>query len=225
MAQMQEKWRTVEVRYQSQLVANQQFIIYNSQFIIKMDYNLKADKAEFIQLLQSTGREGVDDLIEYLDDGRNHFFTAPASVNHHLNSDGGLLRHSLNVCHAALKLRELVIAERPDLEPELSKASVIIASLLHDICKADIYVPTRKKKKDANGLFVEVDTYNVDYRNFPMGHGEKSAIMALWGGHDIPKRGSRQMLEHSPRLASTMLAGATGRRHRRQPLRARRQRL
>ena len=150
-----------------------------------MDYNLKADKAEFIQLLQSTGREGVDDLIEYLDDGRNHFFTAPASVNHHLNSDGGLLRHSLNVCHAALKLRELVIAERPDLEPELSKASVIIASLLHDICKADIYVPTRKKKKDANGLFVEVDTYNVDYRNFPMGHGEKSAIMALWGGLDI----------------------------------------
>lgn len=150
-----------------------------------MDFNLKADKAEFIQLLQSTGRDGVDDLIDYLEDGRNHFFTAPASVNHHLNSDGGLLRHSLNVCHAALKLRELVIAERPDLEPDLNKDSVIIASLLHDICKADIYVPTRKKKRDANGLMVEVDTYNVDYRNFPMGHGEKSAIMALWGGLDI----------------------------------------
>lgn len=150
-----------------------------------MDYDLKADKSEFIQLLRSTGREGVDDLIEYLDDGRNHFFTAPASVNHHLNKDGGLLRHSLNVCHAALKLRELVIAERPDLEPRLGRASVIIASLLHDICKADIYVPTRRKKKDANGLFVEVDTYNVSYTNFPMGHGEKSAIMALWGGLDI----------------------------------------
>ncbi len=150
-----------------------------------MDYNLKANKEEFIQLLRSTGREGVDDLIDYLDDGRNHFFTAPASVNHHLNSDGGLLQHSLNVCHAALKLREMVIAERPDLEHRLSRASVIIASLLHDICKADIYVPTRRKKKDANGLLVDVDTYNVDYSNFPMGHGEKSAIMALWGGLDI----------------------------------------
>ncbi len=150
-----------------------------------MDYNLKANKEEFIQLLRSTGREGVDDLIDYLDDGRNHFFTAPASVNHHLNSDGGLLQHSLNVCHAALKLREMVIAERPDLEHRLSRASVIIASLLHDICKADVYVPTRRKKKDANGLLVDVDTYNVDYSNFPMGHGEKSAIMALWGGLDI----------------------------------------
>ena len=150
-----------------------------------MNYDLKADKAEFVNLLRSTGREGVDDLIEYLDDGRNHFFTAPASVNHHLNKDGGLLRHSLNVCHAALKLREMVIAERPDLEPHLGRASVIIAALLHDICKADIYVPTRRKKRDANGLLVEVDTYNVSYTNFPMGHGEKSAIMARWGGLDI----------------------------------------
>ena len=150
-----------------------------------MDTNLKADKAEFIELLRSTGREGVDDLIEYLDEGKNHFFTAPASVNHHLNHDGGLLRHSLNVCHAALKLRDMVLSERPELESQLSRASVIIASLLHDICKADIYKPTIKKKKDPNGLWVEVDSYNVDYRNFPMGHGEKSAIMALWGGLDI----------------------------------------
>ncbi|MBO4870647.1 MAG: TraI domain-containing protein [Muribaculaceae bacterium] len=150
-----------------------------------MDINLKADKAEFIELLRSTGREGVDDLIEYLDEGKNHFFTAPASVNHHLNHDGGLLRHSLNVCHAALKLREMVLAERPELESQLSRASVIIASLLHDICKADIYKPAIKKKKDPNGLWVDVESYNVDYRNFPMGHGEKSAIMALWGGLDI----------------------------------------
>ncbi len=151
-----------------------------------MDFNLKADKAEFIQLLRSTGREGVDDLVEYLDDGRNHFFTAPASVSHHYNKDGGLLRHSLNVCQVALKLRELVLGMRPDLEFELNEASVIIASLLHDICKADIYVPTRRKsKKPSNGIPVFVDTYNVDYSNFPMGHGEKSAIMALWGGLDI----------------------------------------
>ena len=150
-----------------------------------MDYSIEANKKEFVELLKSTGREGVDDLIEYLDEGRNHFFTAPASVNHHLNNDGGLLQHSLNVCHAALKLRELTLAMRPDLESQLTRDSVIIASLLHDICKADIYRPTRRKRKDATGLWVEVDSYDVDYSNFPMGHGEKSAIMALWAGLDI----------------------------------------
>ena len=35
------------------------------------------------------------------------------------------------------------------------------------------------------GLWVEVDSYDVDYSNFPMGHGEKSAVMALWSGLDI----------------------------------------
>ena len=142
-------------------------------------------KAEFISLLKSTGREGVDDLIEMLDEGKMHFFTAPASVNHHLNSDGGLLRHSLNTCKAGLQLREMVIAMKPELEGQLNRDSIIISTLLHDICKADIYRPIRRKRKDAMGLWVEVDTYDVDYSNFPMGHGEKSAMMALWGGLDI----------------------------------------
>ena len=45
-----------------------------------MNYDIESKKREFIQLLRSTGREGVDDLLEYLDQGRIHFFTAPASV-------------------------------------------------------------------------------------------------------------------------------------------------
>jgi len=150
-----------------------------------MNYDIESNKREFISLLQSTGREGIDDLLAYLDEGKNHFFTAPASVNHHLNKPGGLLQHSLNTCHAALELREIAIKLQPALEPQLQRDSIIIAALLHDICKSDVYVPTRKKRKDANGLLVEVDTYDIDYRNFPMGHGEKSAMMALWGGLDI----------------------------------------
>ena len=146
---------------------------------------IERNKAEFIELLKSTGREGVDDLIEMLDDGKMRFFTAPASVNHHLNSDGGLLQHSLNTCHAALKLREMVIGMNPELEHKLNRNSVIIASLLHDICKADIYVPTIKKRKGDDGLWREVETYDIDYRNFPMGHGEKSAMLALMGGIEI----------------------------------------
>ena len=62
---------------------------------------IENNKAEFINLLKSTGREGVDELIDMLDDGKMRFFTAPASVNHHLNYDGGLLQHSLNTCQRA----------------------------------------------------------------------------------------------------------------------------
>ena len=51
--------------------------------------DIETYKSQFIDLLKSTGREGIDDLIEMLDEGKMHFFTAPASVNHHLNSDGG----------------------------------------------------------------------------------------------------------------------------------------
>ncbi len=142
-------------------------------------------KAEFISLLKSTGREGVDDLIEMLDEGKMHFFTAPASVNHHLNSDGGLLMHSLNTCKAGLQLREMVIAMKPELEGQLNRDSIIISTLLHDICKADIYHPTLKKRKGDDGMWREVPSYDINYSNFPMGHGEKSAMLALMSGLEI----------------------------------------
>lgn len=148
-------------------------------------HEIEAYKAEFVDLLKSTGREGVDDLVAMLDEGKMHFFTAPASVNHHLNSDGGLLVHSLNTCKAGLKLRDMVIAMKPELESQLNRDSVIIATLLHDICKADIYTPTIKKQRGADGIWREVDSYDIDYSNFPMGHGEKSAMLALMGGLEI----------------------------------------
>ncbi len=147
--------------------------------------DIEANKAEFVKLLKSTGREGVDELVEMLDEGKMHFFTAPASTRFHLDHDGGLVEHSLNVCKAALKLRKTVLEVRPDLEDHLKEDSVIIATLLHDICKGDIYVPTLKKRKDETGIWKEVPGYDVDYSNFPMGHGEKSAILALMSGLEI----------------------------------------
>lgn len=61
------------------------------------------NKEQFIQLLRSTGREGVEDVLEELEE--NGFFKAPASMNHHLNYEGGLLEHSLNVYKCAIMLR------------------------------------------------------------------------------------------------------------------------
>ena len=143
-----------------------------------MDY-----KKEFIELLKTTNRQGIDDLVEELED--LGFFKAPASTKFHLNEDGGLVQHSLNVCKAALSMRKSMIELDVSLLEALPKDSVIIASLLHDTCKADIYKPTMKKEKNRFGMWCDVPGYDVDYSNFPLGHGEKSVIVLLRSGFEL----------------------------------------
>ena len=143
-----------------------------------MDY-----KKEFIELLKTTNRQGIDGLVEELED--LGFFKAPASTKFHLNEDGGLVQHSLNVCKAALSMRKSMIELDDSLLEALPKDSVIIASLLHDTCKADIYKPTMKKEKNRFGMWCDVPGYDVDYSNFPLGHGEKSVIVLLRSGFEL----------------------------------------
>ena len=143
-----------------------------------MDY-----KKEFIELLKTTNRQGIDDLVEELED--LGFFKAPASTKFHLNEDGGLVQHSLNVYKAALSMRKSMIELDDSLLEALPKDSVIIASLLHDTCKADIYKPTMKKEKNRFGMWCDVPGYDVDYSNFPLGHGEKSVIVLLRSGFEL----------------------------------------
>ena len=138
------------------------------------------EKEYFISQLQSTGRSGIDNVISQLE--TLGFFSAPASSNFHLNVEGGLLLHSNNVCREALVLREKQIELMPEVESLLPVKSVIIAALLHDVCKAEIYKKALKKKKLDSGKWVDYIGYDVDYSAFPMGHGEKSVIRLLqWG--------------------------------------------
>ena len=143
------------------------------------------NKEQFISLLKSTNRQGVDGCIQELEN--LGFFTAPASTVFHLNNEGGLVEHSLNVCKVALKVRETMIEFDSSLENKLPKDSVIIAALLHDMCKADIYKKATKWQKDSKGQWVGYDGYDVDYSNLPLGHGEKSVIMALQSGLKLTK--------------------------------------
>ena len=167
--------------------------------------NLKLMKEEFIALLKETGREGVDYVIEDLED--LGFFEAPASSAFHLNRDGGLVEHSLNVCNVALKLRESMVDMDGSLAMELPKDSVIIASLLHDACKADIYKQVIKKHKNKYGVWEDKPGYDVDYSNFPLGHGEKSVIMLLRSGLDAAKCKSPlvSLIQAADNLAATLL--------------------
>lgn len=138
-------------------------------------------KEKFTELLLSTGRDGMDTVIKNLE--KLGFFEAPASTKFHLSMPGGLCIHSVGVCETALKLRETLLATNPSLEEHLMKDSVIIAALLHDVCKAEIYKPCfRNVKNDTTGTWERVPSYEVDYSFFPMGHGEKSVIRLLgWG--------------------------------------------
>lgn len=148
-----------------------------------MDIDLTPYKNEFLELLRSCKRDGIEDVIGDLEEWG--FFEAPASAGHHLNVKGGLVMHSLNTCKAALKVWEGMKELEPTLEKETPRESVILASLLHDVCKSDIYKPTMKRKKNAMGVWEDVPGYNVSYKNFPMGHGEKSVILLLCSGLEL----------------------------------------
>lgn len=138
---------------------------------------ITANKAKFVELLQSTGRRGIDDTIATLE--RLGFFEAPASTRFHLAYEGGLLEHSLGVCRMALMVRKQVLLVRPELEDKLPVESVIITSLLHDTCKAEIYKRTIKRRKNESGIWEDYQGYEVDYSEFPLGHGEKSVVVLL----------------------------------------------
>ena len=138
------------------------------------------NKEKFCHLLRSTGREGIETVITELEE--SGFFEAPASANHHLNSTGGLLQHSLNVCETALAIRASLEDKNLMYAHGIPRDSVIIASLLHDVCKCDIYKEALLNKKSADGKWEKVPGYIVDCEDLPVGHGEKSVIMLLlWG--------------------------------------------
>ena len=143
----------------------------------------ESNKDRFCRLLRETGRENIEYVIEDLTDAG--FFEAPASCQGHGSYAGGLVEHSLNVYDAAMGIRETVLARRPDLEKQLPTDSVAIAALLHDVCKADLYVLTKRKKRNEIGVFEEQTVYEIHDEHFPIGHGEKSAMLLLRSGLDI----------------------------------------
>ena len=82
-------------------------------------------------LLLSTGRPGMENLIKCMDE--NGFCTAPCSTSHHLSKEGGLAEHSYNVYMTAKDIFYLLYPS--ETEGRTNEDSLIICSLLHDIGK------------------------------------------------------------------------------------------
>lgn len=87
------------------------------------------------------------------------FFTAPASLKHHGNHEGGLFEHSYKVTKALLDLTDKLGLQWDD------PRSPYVVGMLHDLCKCDAYI-------HIDDGFV----WNSD--QILTGHGDKSVILA-----------------------------------------------
>lgn len=126
-------------------------------------------REEIIRLLRSTNREGIEGLIEFLD--KTDFYKAPASTRYHGNFEGGLAQHSLKVYEI---FKEKV--KNSAIEIGVGEDTLIIAAILHDICKVNYYKVDYRNAKNEKGEWEKVPYYTVD-DTIPYGHGEKSVMM------------------------------------------------
>lgn len=110
--------------------------------------DIERNKREISSLLLKTKREGIENVLLYLEE--SDFYQAPSSIYRHHNWRGGLAEHCLGVYKIASELNN-----------ELSHDSLVIAGILHDICKAS------KLYYDADG--------NIHRRHTHIkGHGRRS---------------------------------------------------
>lgn len=93
---------------------------------------------EALQLVEVTDGRSVKKLCDFLKE--SDFYVAPAAAYNHLAVEGGLAQHSLNVMNAMNAISQ---SNKIDTIP---MPSIIIAGLLHDLCKIGTYV---KKFDDA----------------------------------------------------------------------------
>lgn len=127
-------------------------------------------KTEFITLLRDTEREGMEDLLTWLEN-ETDFYSAPASSQFHGAFEGGLLNHSLAVYKYLKNFTKAL--------QDVQENSLVIMGLLHDLCKANFFTKTvRNVKIPGEKRWEEHESYSIDDQ-LPMGHGEKSVYLAM----------------------------------------------
>ena len=128
--------------------------------------------------LMETKREGMEDLLEVMEE--NGFFTAPASSGggRHNSEEGGLAEHSLNVYKTAVNLTKALMGPISRNSKNFQN-SLAIVCLLHDLGKIGdhgkkAYVPNiLKSGKQSDSKPWE---RNKDLTNIP--HSTRSVLIA-----------------------------------------------
>lgn len=147
------------------------------QFYINLkEEDIQKNREEIIRLLHSTGREGIDTVIEHLD--ANNYFTYAASKACHDSFYGGLAYHSLMVYREAMRIYE---AEKDATAKDVDPRSIIITTLLHDLCKLNRYpvLPGEKPQKieyDREKGHGRISVVNIESIGFKLTYEEALAI-------------------------------------------------
>lgn len=134
---------------------------------------IQDNRQRIIGLLNSTGREEMQNVIDYLE--KNDFFGMPSSLSRHHNWEGGLAQHCLGVY-------DRLSATGPDLPDD----SRIITSFLHDICK------TQKIYKDKSGEWKVREEKDLEIP----GHGSRSVQILENLGLDLSPEEKRAIRWH-----------------------------
>ena len=132
-------------------------------------------------LLRSTGRKGMEETVRWLKSD-NSFFDAAASETSHDNWRGGLASHSYDVYEKAIadwQTRDNAFKAR------YPKESVIIASLLHDVFKKNVYtigedgypIKNKEVRKLGHGL---QSVRLLQEVGFELTDDERMAICGTW---------------------------------------------
>ena len=130
--------------------------------------DIEGNKTKYLSLLQQVLDPLEFDMFkDWLEKG--DFFTAPASTKYHLHIEGGLCQHSLNVYNC---LKKLIT----DWNLDYSDTSVVLVSLLHDICKVNTYEKSFRRippERSGTGKWETEEIY-VKNDEYHLGHASKS---------------------------------------------------
>lgn len=132
------------------------------------------NKKYVVDHLLSTKREGMEDLIAYMEE--IGFFEAPCSGGNHLACQFGLVHHSRNVMMAAENIGYALLGKVKYAE---IRDSVIIAAALHDLGKCgdygkQMYVPNILKSGKAS----ETKPFKRNPALLPIDHATRSIKLA-----------------------------------------------
>ena len=124
-------------------------------------------KEKVKELLSKINRPGMSDLMEFLE--KSDYYKAPASTKYHGAYEKGLMEHSYKVYE--------ILKEKVEFHKlEVSEETLIIVTLLHDLCKVNFYKVDYRNAKNAKGEWEKVPYYTIE-DTIPYGHGEKSVMM------------------------------------------------
>lgn len=127
------------------------------------------DKERFISLCSGIKREGIADLMDWLE--HSDFYIAPASSRFHLCCEGGLLQHSLHVYDELKRL----LTVYPEIK--VSEETILITSLFHDLCKVNCYKAEKKIEPSFFGWVEQRTSYTRKEELHYGGHGSKSVYL------------------------------------------------